>query len=671
MIDDICKLCFSPQELFETRYKRECRRVNFYMTWLMIGQWFAGIGFALFYSPLTWIGASYAIHVHVWLSVLLGGSITGFAILWARLHPDSSSTRHVMAVCQILWSALLIHLSGGRIESHFHVFVSLGILSIYRDWKILITATVVVAGDHFIRGVFFPLSAFGVLAESPFRWIEHAAWVLFEVSFLAPGCIMLRNDIYELCVHQVELQEAKHSVEEKVEQATSDLLIANQTLASNAQELEKLALVARCTDNAVVVTDALGQIEWVNEGYERITGYPLKEVQGSSALDLLNGPETDPNQLLAIKKAIERRQGCDCEMLRYRKDGTSFWMAIEARPIIDETGNLTQFILVESDISSRIHAEIEKQKLADQLIEASRAAGLADAATGVLHDIGNALNSANVSASMIQRQIETTALDKLKRVSDLIEQKLETFVDFVSNDKCGKKLPDYLVKLTNVLESEQTYLSDEFEELLDKIERIKKIVAVQQNVVNLSGVKQSIDIAELIDQAIGSQRGTLAPQNMRINNLANRNLPEVVSDKHKILRILVNLIKNAEDALNEACISNPKIEIATTLSEGSIQISVADNGIGVPAENLSKIFQHGFTTKEKSHGFGLHNSANAATELKGSLTATSEGTGRGATFVLSLPRQDSDDTGSVARCEEEFARMSPSLSNTHTSSVAS
>ena len=631
-------------ELFKSRYEKECRQVNQFMVWLMLAQWGAGIAFALFFSPLTWIGQAYEVHVHVWAAALLGGAISGFAALWAHLFPNSTSTRHVIAISQMLWSALLIHLTGGRIETHFHVFASLAILSIYRDWKVLITATAVVAVDHFARGVFFPLSAFGVATESPYRWIEHAAWVLFEVSFLAPGCVMLRNEIFELCVRQSEIEEAKQTVELRVEQRTAELLSTNELLATKTLEAEKLALVARYTDNAVIITDDQAKIEWVNDGFERITGYSNEDSIGKRPLDLLNGPETSADQIEAVENAIKNKQAYDFEMVRYRKNGEPFWMAIEARPIIDETGNSSRFILIESDISARVDAELERQRLNEQLVEASRTAGIAEVATGVLHNVGNVLNSVNVSASLIDKQIRRSAFEKLERIASLIEENSENFGAFISADSRGKKIPDYISKVTNALKNERTKVSNEFKDLLSNVEHIKEIVAVQQDMAKSTGLHQTITISSVISDAMIANRGTLANHNVDTHIDVSNDFPDFVSDRRKVLQILINLLSNAKDAIVESNQEERRIEITALKANDSVQIDVTDNGPGIAAENLSKIFQHGFTTKKTGHGFGLHSSANAATELGGTLVAHSDGLGTGATFRLTLPLNSKSKT---------------------------
>ena len=151
---------------------------------LMVFQWLASIAAAYWISPLTWAGSSSQPHIHLWAAVILGGAITCLPVHFALILPGATLTRHAVAIGQMLMSALLIHLSGGRIETHFHIFGSLAFLAFYRDWRVLITASAVTTADHFIRGIYWPQSIFGVLTASPWRPVEHAAWVVFEVSSL-------------------------------------------------------------------------------------------------------------------------------------------------------------------------------------------------------------------------------------------------------------------------------------------------------------------------------------------------------------------------------------------------------------------------------------------------------------------------------------------------------
>ncbi len=197
---------------------------------LMTFQWLAGIATALIVSPKTWAGQVSDVHIHVWAAILLGGVITFFPVMLALLRPGEAMTRYVIACSQMLMSGLLIHLSGGRIETHFHVFGSLAFLAFYRDWKVLIPATIVVAADHFVRGVYWPQSAFGVLTASHWRWVEHAAWVLFENAFLVQSCIQSACDMRDNAQKQAELEALR-------DQADSSSRAKSEFLANMSHEI--------------------------------------------------------------------------------------------------------------------------------------------------------------------------------------------------------------------------------------------------------------------------------------------------------------------------------------------------------------------------------------------------------------------------------------------------
>lgn len=182
------------------------RRTDRWFAGLMLFQWLAGIGAAFWISPRTWSGPDSQVHLHVWAALYLGGLITGLPVFLALTRPGSALTRHAIAIGQMLTSALLIDLTGGRIETHFHVFGSLAFLAFYRDWRVLISATVVVAADHFIRGVYWPQSVYGVLTADPWRWLEHAGWVLFEDVFLIAFCRQGVNDLREMAERQTRLE---------------------------------------------------------------------------------------------------------------------------------------------------------------------------------------------------------------------------------------------------------------------------------------------------------------------------------------------------------------------------------------------------------------------------------------------------------------------------------
>ena len=220
---------------------------------LMIVQWIAGLAAALWISPLTWIGASSQINVHVWASLLLGGLISGFPVLLAYRHPGLVLTRHVIAAAQMLTSALLIHLTGGRIETHFHVFGSLAFIAFYRDWRVLLTATLVVAGDHLMRGLFWPQSVFGVLAASSWRWVEHAGWVLFEDAILFVAIRRMLQEMSEIALRRATLEGSNVEIERQVVERTAEL---NKTQA----ELLETSRLAGMAEVATSVLHNVGNV---------------------------------------------------------------------------------------------------------------------------------------------------------------------------------------------------------------------------------------------------------------------------------------------------------------------------------------------------------------------------------------------------------------------------
>lgn len=203
----------APQEvderadsLYLEQMDRRRARVDRLFAYLLAGQWVFGILLAIFFSPYAWAGKLKVIHTHVYIAVLMGGAIALFPILLATYRPGKRSTRHVIAISQMLASAMLIHLSGGRIETHFHVFGSLAFLAFYLDWTVLVTATVVVAAEHFVRGLFWPESVYGITNPEWWRFIEHAFWVVFEDAILIWSCLLGRREMKQMAHQQAEVE---------------------------------------------------------------------------------------------------------------------------------------------------------------------------------------------------------------------------------------------------------------------------------------------------------------------------------------------------------------------------------------------------------------------------------------------------------------------------------
>jgi signal transduction histidine kinase len=292
---------------------------------------------------------------------------------------------------------------------------------------------------------------------------------------------------------------------------------------------------------------------------------------------------------------------------------------------------------LEAEIAERKRMEIEVGKTHQELLAASRQAGMAEVATGVLHNVGNVLNSVNVSATIIADQLKSSKVSGLGKAVALMQEHAADLGAFIAADPRGKQLPIYLGQLTEHLGAEQDTQLKELELLRKNIEHIKDIVAVQQSYATVSGVTETVDLSGLVDDALRMNAGSLERHDVQV--VRNyQDLEPIQVDKHKVLQILVNLIRNAKFACDESNAKNKEIRLRLARNgDGRIKIEVKDNGVGIPKENLTRIFAHGFTTRRQGHGFGLHSGALAAKEMGGKLHVHSDGPGLGATFTLELP----------------------------------
>jgi C4-dicarboxylate-specific signal transduction histidine kinase len=270
-------------------------------------------------------------------------------------------------------------------------------------------------------------------------------------------------------------------------------------------------------------------------------------------------------------------------------------------------------------------------------MDVSRQAGMAEVATGVLHNVGNVLNSVNVSANLVNEHLGQSQCGNLVKLSALIDAHRADLPSYLSSDPKGRRVPEFLSQLTLALQEERSQLLGEMGALVKNLDHIKEIVAMQQSYAKVAGVTEDLPAADLVEDALRMNEGAFLRHGITVNR-EFESVPPVRVDKHKVLQILINLFRNAKYAMQAANREERVMTINVCRHGGDrVKVLVRDNGIGIEPENLTRIFGHGFTTKRDGHGFGLHSGALAAKEMGGSLQAQSEGPGKGATFVLELP----------------------------------
>ena len=286
--------------------------------------------------------------------------------------------------------------------------------------------------------------------------------------------------------------------------------------------------------------------------------------------------------------------------------------------------------------SRLLKTQAELQEAHQALMRASRQAGMAEVASNVLHNVGNVLNSVNVSANLLDERMRSPKASGLARVVEMLEQQGDQLGAFIATDERGKRLPAYLAQLSSQLQADREGALRELASLVKSIEHIKDIVRMQQSYATHGSVLEVVAVPDLVNDSVRLNEEAFSRHGVTLA-CEFKEVPAITVDKHRVLQILVNLIRNAKYACEDSGRSDKRIMIRVTPCARGVAIEVVDNGVGIPPENMTRIFSHGFTTRIGGHGFGLHSAALAAQELKGSLGVTSDGAGCGATFRLELP----------------------------------
>ncbi len=302
------------------------------------------------------------------------------------------------------------------------------------------------------------------------------------------------------------------------------------------------------------------------------------------------------------------------------------------------------------EIQERIETQNKLEETHKQLLEVSRQAGMAEVATGVLHNVGNVLNSVRVSASVVCDRLRKSEVGDVHRAAAMLQGQNGQLGPFLTNDPKGKLIPEFLAKASKLLVTERDELITEMAAVGEHIEHIKEIVAMQQTYAKVFGVLEPVTPVSLVQDAVRMNAAAFERHGVQVIQEFEEGVPTAMVDRHKVLQILINLMRNAKYAMDQQAPAEKRLEILVRrTASGNAAITVRDNGVGIAPENLTRIFGHGFTTKKDGHGFGLHSGALAAKEMNGSLVVHSDGVGRGAAFTLELPPAPETDSSRCAK----------------------
>ncbi|HYL71090.1 MAG TPA: PAS domain-containing protein, partial [Candidatus Dormibacteraeota bacterium] len=406
----------------------------------------------------------------------------------------------------------------------------------------------------------------------------------------------------------------------------------------------RFGMATRAARAGVYELDETGRTVWwsdtMNELYGQSPQTFCPTLEGW--LELIHPADRAAAQQAMYAAMRERRQ-LHSQYRVVRPDGSVGHVESVAAVVGDSVGGGVRLVGIDLDVTARVAAQRREDQLQQQLRDASRQAGMADVATSVLHNVGNVLNSVNVSATLVADSLKRSRAAGLGKVVTLLEENRQNLGQFVSSDARGKVLPTYLAELSRQLSADNKHALEELSSLKGNIDHIKDIVSMQQRYAKLGGVAELIDLTHLVEESMRINANALERHAVKVIRRFSP-VPEITVDKHKVLQILVNLLRNAKDACDGLVGQERRVTISIEKCAAGVRVAVADNGAGIASEHMARLFTHGFTTKVNGHGFGLHSGALAAKEMGGTLRADSAGPGHGASFVLELPLQPPENT---------------------------
>lgn len=434
-----------------------------------------------------------------------------------------------------------------------------------------------------------------------------------------------------------EHYERDHKLMQASLKISSDEL-REQALSSAEKEARLMAIINAIHDEGIVVISDQGKIELCNNFLLGLLGIgTVQELQQQNLEQIkcciaMNSGRCDPYPLSHILKRAstgERFLFFFCQ-----KDQYFFEISASSLCLLDKKLN----IYMMRDISKRHHAEKERRESQKQLVTVARQAGMMQVASSVLHNVGNVLNSVNVTASLLAEKLKNSEMHLILKVAGLLSEHAADMADYIQTEQ-GKMIPQLIIQLADYWSKQTAVIDGEFDSMRKNIEHIKNTIKLQQSMAGVIGIQEYVSISQLISDLLKMYAGDLAAYNINVIK-EYEGVVDMYIDKGRLLQILVNLLRNAIDSLKQVPEDRRKLIIGIRQENKMLSIVFTDNGVGIPEENLVKIFSFGFTSKEGGHGFGLHASSCLAHEMHGALQVNSAGVGQGACFTITLPYEE-------------------------------
>ena len=685
------------EELFQQHRQEIIRNTDRLFGRLMFFQWIAGILMALFVAPLTWAGQSSQVHMHVWSAIFLGGAISIFPIWMTWAWPGATINRYVISVAQTLMSALLIALTGGRIETHFHVFGSLVILSFYRDWRVLIPATLVVALDHFLRGIYWPYSVYGVLTASPLRSLEHAGWVIFEDIFLVISCLRSIREMRSIANRTAALEASEQGFRQIFEDAPIGMAVVgldesfNQVNATLCQMVGySESELTQCTTMDITYEDDIPQGKQNAE--ELLTGGPRSSVERryvrkdgevlwiTRTACLMRDVDGQPRNFLIMVEDISERKRAEKALCESKRELEAAHHANQlimdnSQDVICTMDEWGRFVSVSaacehvwgytpSEMVGLLYIDLvcpEDRMMTKQVAEVLRMDGkITDFVNRCMRKDGTLIDvlwSASWSATdkimfcvahdVTDRARIEKALREAKEEADRANHAKSEFLSRMSHEL---RTPlnailgfGQLLERQNPTETQRSrvgHIISAGRHLLNLINEVLDISRVETGNLQLS--LEPVCLADALEEALSLMRPLAAERGIELSTSVPDQSDYVMADRQRFKQVLLNLLTNAVKYTpldGRVAISSSKTEA------GAMRVIVSDTGAGISSEKLARLFTPfdrlgAEQTGVEGTGLGLALCQRLMQAMKGSIGADSA-LGEGSTFWVELARADS------------------------------